>query len=381
MTGSGTLLDPYVIWDVNDLQDMNLDLTAYYELGQDIDASATVGWNAGLGFVPIAPVFIGNFDGKGHTITNLFINRPAESRIGLFGTILNATIVNVGLVDCDITGRDNTGGLLGSADGGGTILNCYTTGQVTGRLRVGGLIGEASDIPANTITRCYSMASVTGSRGEVGGLVGLADETVISACYATGNITALPGADWDFGGLVGNNYGTIERSYATGAISAPDSDYIGGLVGETFNSITDCYARGNVNGRTNVGGLVGQNGAGGAIDNCYSTGAVAGTFRVGGLVGYQAVGATTPTDSFWDTETSGTLISDGGTGKTTTEMKMASTFISTGWGFGTIWGMTGACNDGYACLLDVTSSCAYTLWKGNINIDQLIYQHAERMRV
>ncbi|GAJ17451.1 unnamed protein product, partial [marine sediment metagenome] len=53
MTGSGTIGDPYVIWDVNDLQDMNLDLAAYYELGQDIDASATVGWNAGQGFIPV----------------------------------------------------------------------------------------------------------------------------------------------------------------------------------------------------------------------------------------------------------------------------------------------------------------------------------------
>jgi len=51
MTGSGTLLDPYVIWDVVDLQNMALDLTAYYELGQNIDAGATTGWNwdAGLG--------------------------------------------------------------------------------------------------------------------------------------------------------------------------------------------------------------------------------------------------------------------------------------------------------------------------------------------
>lgn len=45
MTGSGTALDPYVIWDVNDLQDMSLDPTAVYELGQDIDAAATAGWN------------------------------------------------------------------------------------------------------------------------------------------------------------------------------------------------------------------------------------------------------------------------------------------------------------------------------------------------
>ena len=53
MTGTGTFLDPYIIEDVNDLQAMQDDLTAYYELGGDIDASATIGWNAGAGFLPI----------------------------------------------------------------------------------------------------------------------------------------------------------------------------------------------------------------------------------------------------------------------------------------------------------------------------------------
>ena len=53
MTGSGTLLDPFVIWDDNDLQDIELDPTAYYELGQNINAVATAGWNGGLGFNPI----------------------------------------------------------------------------------------------------------------------------------------------------------------------------------------------------------------------------------------------------------------------------------------------------------------------------------------
>lgn len=45
MTGTGTELDPYIIEDVDDLQDMNLDLTAYYELANDIDASLTATWN------------------------------------------------------------------------------------------------------------------------------------------------------------------------------------------------------------------------------------------------------------------------------------------------------------------------------------------------
>ncbi|MBA7667142.1 hypothetical protein ES703_75227 [subsurface metagenome] len=64
MTGSGTLLDPYVIYDVNDLQAMENDLAAYYELGQDIDASATLGWG-GLGFNPVGEV------------NNYIISRPS----------------------------------------------------------------------------------------------------------------------------------------------------------------------------------------------------------------------------------------------------------------------------------------------------------------
>ena len=47
MTGSGTQADPYIIHNVSDLQAVENDLDAYYELANDIDASATSGWNAG----------------------------------------------------------------------------------------------------------------------------------------------------------------------------------------------------------------------------------------------------------------------------------------------------------------------------------------------
>jgi len=54
MTGTGTLLDPYIIEDVNDLQIVTAtNPQAYFELGSNIDASATIGWNAGAGFEPL----------------------------------------------------------------------------------------------------------------------------------------------------------------------------------------------------------------------------------------------------------------------------------------------------------------------------------------
>lgn len=55
MTGSGTLGDPYIIADLTDLAAVNDDLTAYYELGTDIDCSATSSWWNGEGWFPIAP--------------------------------------------------------------------------------------------------------------------------------------------------------------------------------------------------------------------------------------------------------------------------------------------------------------------------------------
>ena len=78
MLGSGTLGDPYIIQDVTDLQNMNLDLAAHYVLGNDIDASETLTWNDGEGFVPIGNFvdgpFTGSIDGAGYTISNLYEN-------------------------------------------------------------------------------------------------------------------------------------------------------------------------------------------------------------------------------------------------------------------------------------------------------------------
>ncbi|MDO9226821.1 MAG: filamentous hemagglutinin N-terminal domain-containing protein [Pseudomonadota bacterium] len=64
----------------SDLQGMDGNLFGHYALGSDIDASATVGWNGGAGFMPIGQgtyYFQGQFNGLGHTISGLSINRPS----------------------------------------------------------------------------------------------------------------------------------------------------------------------------------------------------------------------------------------------------------------------------------------------------------------
>ena len=117
-------------------------LDADYIQTADINASASKtenpdGSGGYYGFEPIGTntnKFTGIYDGQGHTISNLYINRPATDYIGLFGAI-NGEVSNLGLVDADITGDSRVGGLCGYNSDTGTITNCYwdigTSGQAT----------------------------------------------------------------------------------------------------------------------------------------------------------------------------------------------------------------------------------------------------------
>ena len=164
--------------------------------------------------------------------------------------------------------------------------------------------------------------NVNATNGDcVGGLVGYNWRGTIANCYLTGNISGCGVV----GGLVGDNDGTINSCSSTGSVSG--EFYVGGLVGLNYGTITCCYSTGRVSGtKDRIGGLVGSNYPG-TVNNCYSTGSVLGATDVGGLVGYGGG----VVNSFWDIETSGRLESEGGgIGKTTEEMKTASTFFS--WG-------------------------------------------------
>lgn len=161
--GSGTQTDPYVITDVYQLQEMNKDLSAWYVLGNDIDASVTLNWNERKGFIPVGDNsvnFRGHLDGQGHTITGLYINRPDTDYVGLFGYRTGGSqVISVGLENIAITGRDMVGGLAGHSWSCQT-KRCYTKGTVTGHNYVGGLMDCNM---YNEITECYSLSSVSGN--------------------------------------------------------------------------------------------------------------------------------------------------------------------------------------------------------------------------
>jgi hypothetical protein len=235
----------------------------------------------------------------------------------------------------DVSGDVYIGGLVGRNRRTSKLSHCYATGHVSGRNIIGGLVGSCK--PEVSIDNCYATGSVSAEENG-GGLLGWHEGT-LSECYST--VFVFIDAN-HAGGLVGLNVGTIRMSCAHGHVSG--KKYIGGLVG--FNPkqdilnydpiVTDSYASGSVHGEDIVGGLIGYN-QGGTVLRCYSTGKVTGATAgswIGGLVGVNSdLSAGEIKDCFWDTATSGVNRSDGGAGKTTSEMQNIWMYLSAGWDF------------------------------------------------
>jgi len=277
-----------------DLDDVRTAMTENYVLMNDLD-STTAGYeelaspiaNGGKGWEPIGgsgwgDQFYGSFDGNGYKICDLFINRPLEHNIALFGRVgqgvlLKGVIKNVGVVNFTVTGDVNVAGLVAATWIANTVTNCYATGTVTGGSWVGGLMGCTHN--GSDVSSCYFTGSVVGG-GQVGGLVGSNDGDV-SDSYATGSVVG----SGVVGGLVGLGGGasTVTNCYATGNVTDKGYGYVGGLVGSTDGTVSDSYATGTVTGSHYVGGLAGiaEN-----VNNCYATGNVTGDEVIGGLVGW-----------------------------------------------------------------------------------------------
>ena len=189
-----------------------------YELNKDLDFDSDASysnvankarWTTGLGWQPIGRTwnsFRGTFEGNGYTISNLTVNRLTFNDIGLFGHMrADAEIINVGLLDVDIQGFENVGGLVGYSHGS-SVKNSYVMGSVIGDEDVGGLVGENRD---SSIKNSYVMGSVEG-RVWVGGLTGWNVRGDITNSYAAGAVKGNSAV----GGLIGSNIGdNVRNSY------------------------------------------------------------------------------------------------------------------------------------------------------------------------
>ncbi|HTN93049.1 MAG TPA: GLUG motif-containing protein [Gallionella sp.] len=319
--GDGSTANPYQLADIYGVQGIGsagmFNFGKSYVLANNIDATVTKNWldvnGAPVGFAPIGNAgqpFWGTFDGQNHTISNLVINRPTESYVGLFGQSNGidspSSISNVGLVNPIVTGNTNVGALVGYNTG--IISNSYANGgTVTGTSYVGGLVGynyatSAGAISVGSISNSYRSGGTVSGNSSVGGLAGFNSiGSNISKSHVDGAsvISAATDTSANAGGLVGNNSGTISNSYVSnGSVSSSagtSSNYaynFGGLVGYNTGSISTSYVSGGSvssvgDGSYNIGGLVGYNNSGGMIDSDYASNVtVSGNHtEVGGLVG------------------------------------------------------------------------------------------------
>jgi hypothetical protein len=209
------------------MNDLDRATTGYEEL-----ASPTA--NDGKGWQPIGTwddsgrtYFDGILLGQGYEIRDLFINRPDEDYVGLFGATYWGGPKDITVVDFTVAGGNYVGVLVGRNDG--QINDCYcAVGSVTGNSSVGGLVGQNEK---GSVNDSYFTGNVTGTE-RVGGLVGYNKGTV-RTCYSIGAVTGSERV----GGLVGSNAGNVSNSFWD--IETSGQSTSGGGTGKTTNEMQD----------------------------------------------------------------------------------------------------------------------------------------------
>ena len=97
------------------------------EAGSYASGAVRAGWNSGSGWEPIGVDtsgrrFSATFDGNGHTVSNLYIDRAIgsdrSSGVGLFGVAGESSVIRgIGLVNAEVHGYSLVGGLVGETFG------------------------------------------------------------------------------------------------------------------------------------------------------------------------------------------------------------------------------------------------------------------------
>jgi hypothetical protein len=284
--GSGNTENPYLIYDVSQLQAISGSLSSSYKLANTIDAASTSVWTAGAGFTPIGSSvnqFSGTLFGDGKSINNLYLHQSGGIDWQALIVTIGATGVVRDLALTNITsyGRDYVATL--AVNNFGLIENCSATGAITDTLgggSHGGLV--VGNQAGGVINNSFTNVDVTGNH--LGGFA-MSNVGTITNSYALGNVHGYG----TIGGFVGQNTGAgiIENCYATGNVSTNNYESpVGGFVGRNASGaiIRNSYATGTATGQVTTGGFVGEAASGSTIENSYSTGSAAGG-TVGGFVG------------------------------------------------------------------------------------------------
>ncbi len=173
--------------------------------------------------------FSGVFDGNGFVIENLYImsNGKAATGIGLFGHTKGASLMNIGIASGLVIGRNTVGGIVGSADEGTTVSNCWNAATIIGggTAGVGGIAGAAMGDNVY-FYNCYNLGLVFNHEDTAAGIVGKLSGSLQGAvnCYNAGEIVT------GFNGYTAemNPYGVIVNADFSMANANKNNYYITG---------------------------------------------------------------------------------------------------------------------------------------------------------
>ncbi len=308
LEGEGTAAKPYLIRTADDLCQLS-SATNYYPQyttnkrafeGVHFKQTADIDLFHIPNFDPIGhdnktAEFWGIYDGDGHTISNLNVDRRANDYAGLFGIIgksgavlnLNLNrpkialsknragclaahsegiVKNVNVTDGMLEGGNlNIGGIIGYFKG--SLTNSSFSGRISGKNYVGGLIG----IGWGKISDSESRAdiSVEAKNGIAGGISGslTGDTVTVKNVIAAGTIRDSFGSA-TIGGLSGYfQYGNLDGGVFTGHIYSKSptgissTSSLGGIVGMLCaGKIKNCLMAGRVESpdAPNIAGLIGK---------------------------------------------------------------------------------------------------------------------------
>ncbi len=241
--------DVIEIATAEDLAAINSNLSGSYILTADIyldgiewtPIGAFVMGGGEEGEVPdMAAAFTGTFDGQGHVIRNLTVNRPEGWALGLFGCAANARIGNFTLENAAVDGSVMTADVVGCAYCSTvhdvTLINGKVTAHWTEMSEegmYGGIVGAGL---GSLIIGCSVQADIvipdgTANAGLVGG--GLQMTSVVD-CRATGSVTAGNNC-YGIGGISGCGFTSEQFTNDTAEnvtlTVGSDCFWIGGITG------------------------------------------------------------------------------------------------------------------------------------------------------
>lgn len=202
------------ITSVNDLMAFSNAVNAGNDFaGKTVTLDADLTLDKTMNWQPIGNTttnFAGIFDGNGHIISDLYINK-SDMYQGLFG-VVSGTIKNVGVDNAFVKANNRSGILVGHLTGSSALVeSSFVTGEFSifsGGSDVGGLAGRIEN--GATLQNCYSKAIVYGTGGGTGGVAGtLEANSYVTSCYSVG---AISSPDYS-PAIVGYIAGTIENSF------------------------------------------------------------------------------------------------------------------------------------------------------------------------